>query len=126
MLPPPITTPISTPSSMTPRISSATCSSTLGEMPYLLSPISASPDSFSRMRLNRVAVGFSGKVRPRRALAPREANLRGGDGQGRSFSVRVLRDLLPGELGRQERPGRALQGHERLDLQVRVRCLQVL
>jgi len=52
--------------------SSATCS-TLGEMPYLLSPISASPESFSRMRLNRVGVGFSGKVDLGALIEPRES-----------------------------------------------------
>src|SRR6195256_2841229 len=53
MLPPPITMPTSTPISTTSRTSCAICCSVLGEMPYFPSPISASPLSFSRMRLNR-------------------------------------------------------------------------
>src|SRR5438132_2299208 len=56
MLPPPMTMPTSTPSSMTSRTSWAICCSVLGEMPYFPSPISASPDSLRRMRLNRGAL----------------------------------------------------------------------
>src|SRR5262245_48985820 len=126
MLPPPMTMPTWTPSSMTSRISSATCSSTLGEMPYLLSPIRASPESFSKMRLNRVVVGFSGNAPPRPPCKPREANCRVRDGQGRGAgSVRVVghlpfRQLRSGELARN-----ALQSGERLDLHVGVGRLKV-
>src|SRR3954470_16325909 len=53
MFPPPITIPTSTPISMMSRTSCAICCSVFGEIPYLPSPISASPLSFRRMRLNR-------------------------------------------------------------------------
>src|SRR5205814_1511924 len=53
MFPPPMTMPTSTPISMTSRTSCAICWRMRGEMPYLLSPISASPLNLRRMRLNR-------------------------------------------------------------------------
>src|ERR1700760_3295559 len=59
MLPPPMTMPTSTPSSMTSFTSEAICCNVLGAMPYLPSPISASPLSLRRMCLNfgRFALG---------------------------------------------------------------------
>src|SRR5437588_4756001 len=53
MLPPPMTCPTSTPRITTSWISRAICWRILGAMPYLPSPISASPLSLRRMRLNR-------------------------------------------------------------------------
>src|SRR2546422_5937306 len=52
MFPPPITMPTSTPNLTMSRTSWAICSSVFGEIPYFPSPISASPLSFRRMRLN--------------------------------------------------------------------------
>src|SRR5471030_925094 len=53
MLPPPLSLHDALPISMTSFTSPAICCSVLGEMPYLPSPISASPLSLRRMRLNR-------------------------------------------------------------------------
>src|SRR5215468_7897036 len=50
MLPPPSTTAVSTPRSWTSRISSASRATKSGAMPNFCSPISASPESFRRMR----------------------------------------------------------------------------
>src|ERR1700693_44272 len=52
MFPPPMTMPTCTPISTSSRVSWAICCSVFGEIPYLPSPISASPLSFRRMRLN--------------------------------------------------------------------------
>src|SRR5258706_912364 len=51
ILPPPITTPISTPCFCTPAISATMPSMVARLMPYAPSPIKASPESLSRMRL---------------------------------------------------------------------------
>src|SRR5512132_288584 len=53
MFPPPITMPTSTPISTSSRTSWAICCNVRGEMPYLPSPISASPLSLRRIRLKR-------------------------------------------------------------------------
>src|SRR5450759_768182 len=52
MLPPPTTTATSMPAAWTTPICSAMRSRTLGSMPYPASPMSASPESLSRTRLN--------------------------------------------------------------------------
>src|SRR2546428_4692074 len=74
MFPPPITMPTSTPNLTMSRTSWAICSSVFGEIPYFPSPISASPLSFRRMRLNLGGLW----TRSRGA----EAILRPRDGQG--------------------------------------------
>src|SRR5512140_358942 len=51
MLPPPMVSAICTPRSTTSFTSWAMAVSVLGEMPYLPSPMSASPESFRRIRL---------------------------------------------------------------------------
>src|SRR6187551_1351559 len=53
-LPPPMTTPTSTPSACTSPISRAICVAVVGSMPKGCSPISASPDSLRRTRLYAV------------------------------------------------------------------------
>src|SRR5712675_1647565 len=55
MLPPPMTSAISTPSARTSAISEAMRSMTPGSMPKPVSPMRASPESLSRMRLKRGA-----------------------------------------------------------------------
>src|SRR5918992_4370695 len=77
MLPAPSTTATSTPRSCRPLIWRATLRTTSGSVPYSRSPIRASPESFSRMRLkagsaNSGAYGKAGEaaddhVLPRRA-----------------------------------------------------------
>src|SRR5712671_2825640 len=62
MLPPPITTPISTPMRATCAISATIDSMVWRLMPNESSPIRASPESFSRMRLYLGARKFSPSV----------------------------------------------------------------
>src|SRR6266508_3780253 len=56
MFPPPTTIAVSTPLRCTSAISAATTATRAGSMPYSRSPISASPDSFRRMRRNGEAL----------------------------------------------------------------------
>src|ERR687890_2908181 len=56
MLPAPSTTATSTPRSCRPLIWRAICRTTSGSVPYSRSPIRASPESFSRIRLNAGSV----------------------------------------------------------------------
>src|ERR1700683_5446269 len=56
--PPPTTIATSTPSACTSRISPATRLSTSGSMPYSARPSRASPESLTRMRLQRARVSF--------------------------------------------------------------------
>src|SRR5215475_1370756 len=60
MLPPPITMATSTPSRVTSAISATIRSITSRLIPYASAPISASPDSLSRMRLYAGAVAGAG------------------------------------------------------------------
>src|SRR5215207_1479414 len=64
MLPPPCTTATSTPRSCTPLICAAMALTRSGSVPYSRSPMSASPDSFRRMRSK--AGRFTGALRPDR------------------------------------------------------------
>src|SRR5690349_220462 len=130
MFPPPMTTPISTPSSMTSRISCATCSRILGAMPYFASPISASPLSLSRMRLNRGGVAVaSGKFFPVRPGGRGKLTCAPGTVKERPLaevaSVRVVGHWRRAQLGGGERPRRRLEGREGRDLHVELRRGQV-
>src|SRR5437870_64574 len=112
MLPPPMTMPTSTPSSMTSFTSDAICCSVFGEMPYLPSPIRASPLSLSRMRLKR-GVAVAGVVTGGLPI------LRFFEGQG--TSVRIVREVAGDD--RQARSG--LDARQRLHRHVDRRRLQV-
>src|SRR4029450_7890031 len=61
ILPPPITTPTSTPRARISAISAGMLEVTLGSMPNCCSPMSASPDSFRRMRLYSGGGDMSGE-----------------------------------------------------------------
>src|SRR3954468_11279375 len=125
MFPPPMTMPISTPSSMTSRTSCATCSRILGAMPYFASPMSASPLSLSRMRLNRGGVAVASGKLLLAGARPREANVRSWDGQGArargAALIRIVRDGKRAQLGGGERARRRLEGLERRDFHVELR-----
>src|SRR5437763_17181348 len=117
MLPPPMTMPTSTPSSMTSFTSPAICCKVLGEMPYFPSPISASPLSLRRMRLNRGC--RDGAVTGRGSyLAPR------GRSRTRRQSVRVVWKPLVGR--RAGQPREHLQFHQWLELDVHGARLELL
>src|SRR5437764_6723939 len=82
MFPPPMTIPTSTPISTISWISWAICCSVLGEMPYLPSPIRASPLSLRRMRLKRGDLSAGVVTGGGSYLAP----------EGRSRSEQVLQE----------------------------------
>src|SRR6266568_3901837 len=83
MLPPPMVSATSTPISTTSFTSCAMAVSVFGEMPYLPSPMSASPDSLRRMRLYRGfglsarSLGMLGAFYP---TQPGRSRLRGASG----------------------------------------------
>src|SRR5215208_5810054 len=69
MLPAPTTTATSTPRSCTPLICAAIPTTRSGSVPYSSSPISASPDSFRRIRSNAGRLTASGSDREAREAA---------------------------------------------------------
>src|SRR5918992_1346500 len=77
MFPAPSTTAISTPRSCRPLIWRATLRTTSGSVPYSRSPIRASPESFSRMRLKAGSANSGAHGEPREAaddhVLPRRA-----------------------------------------------------
>src|SRR6188474_1540263 len=102
MLPAPTTTAVSTPSRWTLMTSSATASIVARSMPYSRSPISDSPESFSRMRRKtgrgsaRVVTASSGRtVTSAAQLEPLELeNLRAFIGERLSDLLRRVVDPL--------------------------------
>src|SRR3977135_1906506 len=70
MLPAPTTIATSTPWSRTSVTWRATALTRSGSVPYSSSPIRASPESFSRIRLKAGAIAVQSLYPPRRALLP--------------------------------------------------------
>src|SRR3954466_4487398 len=126
MFPPPMTMPTCTPISMRSRTSWAICCSVLGEMPYLPSPISASPLSFKRTRLNLGALDLGAVTGRGSYLATlgwsRRSNARP-SGLPRRISVRVVQGFLA---RRPRRPGEHLDLRQRFELHVHRARLQLL
>src|SRR6266481_1330520 len=120
MLPPPITMPTWTPISTRSRTSWAICSSVLGEMPYLPSPISASPLSLRRMRLNRGGLDLGPVTGRGRYLATLRWSRTARRPSGPPHCPRLVRVLgqWKRRIGGQERARRDVDFAERLQLVV--------
>src|SRR3954471_7780579 len=113
MLPPPTTTATSTPRSCCLRTWSAIAAMRAGSAPYSRSPISASPDSFNRMRL---------KAGSASVMLSRSASVRTRRGRPKCWqcgALNLLADLEPGEAPDHDvlaclRGGRRAQALDRL------------